>query len=399
MNKRILIVNKFYYPRGGDCIYSMNLERLLMDAGYDVAFFAMKYAQNINSEYARYFASEVNFSGSLGDKVSAAKRTLGKGDIIKSFEAIVNDFKPDAVHLNNIHSYLSPVVAEVAKAHGCKVVWTLHDYKLLCPSYSCLCHGKTCELCYSDKSFVLKNKCMKGSLAASVIAYAEAKIWNKDRLQNCTDLFICPSKFMVSKMMQGGFNSEKLVNICNFVDPAKFEMLRMQPANTRSDYLLYVGRLSIEKGVETLLKVVTETGYRLKIAGGGPLEDELRRNYRNCKNIEFLGMQDAISVVSLLNRAKAMVIPSECYENNPLSVIESLCAGTPVIGARIGGIPELIKDKSGVTFESGNPVSMRKAIDLAMDKDWDNDSIKKESLETFSPTNYLNRLKEVYSTE
>ena len=136
--KRVLIVNKFYYARGGDCVCTLNLEKLLKSQGYEVAVYAMNYPENISSEWAGYFASEVSFSGGVKNKIAAAKRLLGCGDIVKSFKKILDDFRPEVVHLQNIHSYLSPILAKIAKERGVKVVWTLHDYKLLCPSYSCL---------------------------------------------------------------------------------------------------------------------------------------------------------------------------------------------------------------------------------------------------------------------
>ena len=178
MAKRILIVNKFYYSRGGDCIYALNLERMLQQHGYEVAVFSMQYPENEDSRYGRYFAPQVDFAGGIGAKIAAVKRILGVGDVVARFKQLLSDFKPDVVHLNNIHSYLSPVVGEIAKKAGCRVVWTLHDYKLLCPSYACLRNGESCELCFTDKSSVLRTRCMKGSLAASAVAYVEAWYWN-----------------------------------------------------------------------------------------------------------------------------------------------------------------------------------------------------------------------------
>ena len=195
--KRILIANKFYYPRGGDCIVAMNLERLLKEQGHEVAVFAMQYPENVDSGWNSYYASQVDFAGSLGGKLCAAKRLMGHGDIKAAFIRILDDFNPHIVHLHNIHSYLSPVLAKLAKRHGCRVVWTLHDYKLVCPSYACLLNGKPCEQCIGHgKMHVLKNRCMKGSLAASALAYIEARKWNRNVLERYTDAFICPSHFM-----------------------------------------------------------------------------------------------------------------------------------------------------------------------------------------------------------
>lgn len=389
---KVLIVNKFYYPRGGDCIYCLNLEKMLTANGFEVAFFSMEYPKNIDSKYSTYFAPQVDFSGGVSAKIAAVKRTLGMGDIICRFKKILEDFRPDIVHLNNIHSYISPVVGEMAKKAGCRVLWTLHDYKLLCPAYSCLRNGEPCELCFNDKLQVLKTRCMKGSLAASAVAYLETKKWNRKRLEKFTDAFICPSNFMKTKMLQGGFSEDKLKVVCNFIDPVKLTQLESLDCTAKEDYYVYVGRLSPEKGAETLLKAASTLPFKLKIAGGGPLKEELQAKYAS-ENIEFLGHLDAISVANLISHAKFAVIPSEWYENNPLSVIETLCAGTPVIGARIGGIPELVSDKVGLTYQPGNVEGLTSCINEMMTCSYDYAEIAKASRRAFSAETHLNLYK------
>lgn len=397
MQKRILIVNKFYYNRGGDCVASMNLEKLLASAGYEVAFFAMNYPQNIDSKYSNLFASQVDFAGGAASKLKAVMRTFGMGDIRKSFTAMLDEFRPDVVHLHNIHSYLSPVIAALAKNRGCRVVWTMHDYKLLCPAYSCLRNGKPCELCYTDKSQVLRLRCMKGSLAASAVAYLEALKWNRKKLTKLTDAFVCPSQFMADKMKQGGFPADKLNVICNFVDPVKLDLLKSLPSTApRRPYYCYIGRLSAEKGVATLLKAAASLPFELRIAGDGPLADSLKQQYAHCNNIRFLGRLEANEVTSLLAQATASVLPSEWYENNPLGVIESLCAGTPVVGARMGGIPELINSTNGLTFDAGNVEMLAKAISKAMQTPWNHQNIKDISTELFAPDRYLEKIQYLY---
>lgn len=396
MNKRILVVNKFYYARGGDCVCTLNLERLLKSKGWEVAMYAMNYPDNFESEWSQYFASEVGFSGGIGAKIAAAKRLLGLGDIKASFRKILDDFRPDVVHLQNIHSYLSPILAKLAKGVGCKVVWTLHDYKLLCPSYSCLRDGKPCELCFNVKRNVLTKRCMKGSLVASVLAYIEALKWNKAWIERYVDEFVCPSAFMAQKMAQGGFDKSKLKVICNFVDPVKLDVLKNMPVDKREQYYLYVGRLSEEKGVGTLLEVASKLPYKLKVAGGGPLADEFKTKYSNCSNIEILGHQNASQVSELLAGAVVSVVPSECYENNPLSAIESLCAGTPVIGAKIGGVPELIGEGDGFIFESGNKIELGENINKAFSCQWNNEKIKEKSIERFSSERYFELIQKLY---
>lgn len=235
---RILLANKFYYRRGGDCVYVLNLEQLLKKHGHEVAVFAMDYPENMDTEWKRYFPKNMG-------KVMAFTRPFGSREVKDKFNRLLDDFRPDVVHLNNIHTQLSPVLAELAHRRGIRVVWTLHDYKLLCPRYDCLLNGRTvCETCFNgNKKACLDNKCMKGSRLASFIGYREAVVWNRQRLENATDILICPSRFMADKMAQGGFDARKMKVLCNFIDTGKCA----KGDYGKGDYYCYIGRLSREK--------------------------------------------------------------------------------------------------------------------------------------------------------
>jgi glycosyltransferase involved in cell wall biosynthesis len=392
---RVVVVNKFYYRRGGDCVYTLNLEQMLRKAGHEVAVFAMRYPDNEPSEWEEYFPSEVNFSGPVSEKLRGLKRMLGVDDVVTCFHALLNDFRPDIVHLNNIHSYLSPMLASIAHARGVKVVWTLHDYKLLCPSYSRLAGGKVCDRCYGTiaSTCVLATRCMKGSLAASALAWIEALRWRRSVLNRDTDAFICPSAFMASEMLKGGFSKEKIHTLSNFIPTVP-----AAPTAPRGKYYCYVGRLSEEKGVRTLLEAATMLQHELRIAGGGPLLETLKAKYERWPQITFLGHLDGDGVNKLLSGAACSVLPSEWYENNPLGVIESLCAGTPVVGAAIGGIPELISDNNGLTYRSGDVKELATALDAAVYGPWDHDAIRREAIARFNPESYYSRLTDIYNS-
>jgi len=404
MTRRVLLVNKFYYPRGGDCVVVLNTEALLGANGVDAEVFAMQYSQNLPAHYQQQFASQVSFSGTRKQQWQALRRTLGTdGGVVQRFEQVLDDYQPDVVHLHNIHSYLSPIVGQLAHQRGIRVVWTLHDYKLLCPRYDCLRGGKPCTLCYGGaKRNVVSHRCMRGSLPASAVAWLEAKKWNRDRLQRNTDLFVCPSRFMARQMRQGGYGTDKLMVLNNFIDPVKLQHYTQggdAPQPQRQDYYCYVGRLSPEKGVDTLLQVASQLPYVLRVAGGGPMEPELRMQYAHCHNIEFVGMLDAPSVASLLQQARLSVVPSQWYENNPLSVTESLCAGTPVAGARIGGIPELLDDTCGIAFESGNADELAAAIAQGMQRHWDHQGIAAAARQRYSADTHYQSLMRAYGFE
>ena len=399
MAKRVLLVNKFYYPRGGDCIVVMNTEALLRENGVDAQVFAMEYSQNRPAKFKEQFASRVDFSGSFANLWRALRRTLGMDDVRKSFAAVLDEFSPDVVHLHNIHSYLSPVVGQIAHQRGIRVVWTLHDYKLLCPRYDCLLNGKPCEQCVTgSKNGVFEHRCMKGSFPASAVAKMEALKWNRRVLEQNTDLFVCPSQFMASMMKKGGFDPSKTVVLNNFLDPVKLQQYQsLSDGVQREDYYCYVGRLSSEKGIEDLLAVASRLPYKLKVAGGGPLEPSLRIKYAGNANIEFLGIIDAVDVAKLLAGARFSIAPSQCYDNNPLSVVESLCAGTPVAGSHIGGIPELIADGCGLTFTPFDQDAIATAIEQAMSREWNHAEVARQALDKFGPQTHLNVLtKEIY---
>ncbi len=382
---RILLVNKFYYPRGGDCIYMLNLERLLKNHEHEVAVFAMQYSKNLPSEWSRYWPSQMTI-------LKAFTRPFGVKEVKEKFSELLDDFQPDIVHLNNIHTQLSPIIAEIAHSRGKRVVWTLHDYKLLCPRYDCLQNGKTiCEDCFYDKHKVLEHSCMKNSKIASVIAYYEAKKWHRQRMETATDLFICPSQFMADKMMQGGFEKNKLKPLCNFIDVEKCK----RDSYEKDDYYCFIGRLSHEKGVKTLVEVANKLPYKLVIIGSGPLEKELKALAKS--NIEFVGFKQWDEIKPLLGRAKFSITPSEWYEVLGLVNLEAMCLGTPVLAARIGGIPEIIEEGiTGMTFESRNQNDLNNKIQTMWRTKWDYSSIAYRAQERYSSETYYKQLIEYY---
>lgn len=391
---KILLANKFYYRRGGDCIYMLNLEQLLKAHGHEVAVFAMDYPENLDTPWKRYFPKNMS-------KLMAFTRPFGSHEVKSTFKKLLDDFKPDVVHLNNVHTQLSPVMAELAHQRGIKVVWTLHDYKLLCPRYDCLKNGNTiCETCFNgDKKACLDNKCMKGSKLASFIGYKEAVTWNRERLEASTDVFICPSQFMADKMVQGGFSKSKMQTLCNFIDVEKCKFSSTDGTDytddvellpKKDDYYCFIGRLSHEKGAKTLIEAANQLPYKLVIIGGGPLMDELKSVAHT--NIEFVGFKQWDDIKQLVGKARFSVIPSEWYENNPLSVIEAQCLGTPVLGANIGGIPEL----TDYTFSSGNIADLKTKIEKMWNSEFDYQQIASDAQHRYDAETYYDKLINIY---
>lgn len=407
---KILLANKFYYRRGGDCIYMLNLEQLLKQHGHEVAIFSMDYPENLDSPWKKYWPKNMS-------KLAAFTRPFGDAEVRRKWTALLNDFKPDVVHLNNIHTQLSPVIAEIAHSRGIRVVWTLHDTKLVCPCYTCTRDGKWCEECFIDKKSVIRHKCMPGNIPGAIIGWREILKWNKDRLQSCTDKFLPPSQFLADTMVKGGYSAEKMQVLCNFIDVSKVQ----NPSLKKDDYYVFLGRVNSVKGVPTLCKAASQLPYKLIVIGGGELLPELQTQYKDCANIEFIGQKNWDEFRSILEGARFMVLPAEWSENNPLTVIESQSLGTPVLGARIGGIPELICESgcagdaagkngtaqnagengvaNGMTFVSGDVEYLKAKIEQMFAAEFDYAAIAKSAQERYNAEAYYERLMKVYLGE
>ncbi len=383
---KVLLANKFYYRRGGDCIYTINLEQILKKHGNEVAIFCMDYPENNDSPWKKYWPKNMR-------KYDVFSRPFGSKEVINKFTALLNDFKPDVVHLNNIHTQLSPIIAEIAHNMSIRVIWTLHDTKFVCPCYTCMRDGRQCYDCFTNKIAVIKHKCMPGNYPGAIIGYLELKKWNAERLQACTDLFLPPSQFMLDTVVKGGYNAKKFKVMCNFIDISKVQ----NPNFRKDDYYVYLGRVNAVKGLRTLCKAASILPYKLKIIGDGEILDELKNAYMNSDNIEFLGKMDWNEFRPIIEAAKFMVLPAEWSENNPLTVIESQSLGTPVLGANIGGIPELVEPGvTGDIFDSGNVDDLSRHIDIMMHSEFDYPSISKNAHERYSSETYYHKIMEYY---
>lgn len=391
---KILLANKFYYRRGGDCIVTMAVEELLKAHGHEVAIYSMNYPENMDSPWKKYWPKNMS-------KLDAFTRPFGSRQVREGFSRLLDDFKPDVVHLNNIHTHLSPVIAEIAHERGIRVVWTLHDTKLVCPAYTCMRSSngsgtsmQWCEECFTDKKAVIRHKCMPGGVIGSTIGYCEITKWNKDRLQACTDMFLPPSKFMLDTCVDGGYDASKFEVLCNFIDVEKVK----NPNFEKGDYYCYLGRVTEVKGIRTLCEAASKLPYKLKVIGGGDILDELKDKYKTEQNIEFLGQKNWNEFRPVLEGARFMVLPSECSENNPLTVIEAQSLSTPVLGARIGGIPELIDEGvSGMTFESGNVADLKEKIEQMWNVEFDYKKIANDAVDRYSSEAYYEKLMKIYN--
>ena len=361
---KILLINKFLFPKGGDAISTIKTGDLLKEKGNKIYFWGMKDARNPLFPYNNLFISNIDYD----KKISLAKKFKTSFRILYSIEAkekikqLIEIEKPDIVHLHNFAHQISPSILSVFKKQNIPVVMTLHDYKLVCPYWYLLRNGKPCEKCKNGKYFwCVINKCTKKSFFKSLINTVEMYLHHKIlHIYDLIDVFISPSIFLKVKIMELGFRKEIFV-LPNFINIKNY-IPEFEPDEKS---ICYFGRLSEEKGLHTLLKAIKNIDIRLKIIGEGRIEEELKAKVRNdgINNVDFLGYKTDNNLNEEIKKSMFVVIPSECYENNPISILEAFALGKPAIGSKSGGIPELIKHgHTGLTFEPGNPADLRNKI-------------------------------------
>ena len=341
---KILMVNKFLYSRGGCENYMLFLSDHLKKLGHEVQFFGMYDENNTVGNSKGLYTQNMDFhSKGLG-------RFLYPFKIIYSFEAkrkiikVIDDFKPDIIHMNNINFQLTPSVIYGAKKRGIPVVQTVHDYQMICPNHLLYSFRENipCEKCI-EGSYIdcIKNKCIHTSRVKSIIGAMEAKLYSLLKTYKKVDLFITPSYFLEEKLLAARkFYRGKTKTIHNFIDKNKFNSIIPKGEG----YIAFAGRLSAEKGVELIAKTAKlMPEHTIFVAGDGPDKNILE----NIPNIKLVGFLSGEKLVEFMGNAKVLLVPSVWYENCPLSILEAQCMGVPVIAMQSGGMAELIKD--GVT--------------------------------------------------
>ena len=369
---RILMVNKFLYPNGGSETYMFQLGKYLEREGHSVQYFGMEHPDRCVGNAANAYTSTMDFHTSKGlSKISYAFKTVYSMEARKKLRLVLDDFKPDVIHLNNFNYQLTPsMIVETVKWEKetgchCRIVFTAHDFQLICPNHQLFNPNecRVCEKCIGSGNMrffnCVKGKCIHASGVRSLLGFCEAYYWNARSIYRYLDTVICPSVFMKEKMDTNPLLAPKTVFLRNFATAPK-------PSDDISSlkipqrYVLYFGRFSTEKGIATLLKAAEALpDISFVFAGNGPLCEQVNA----VKNVTNVGFLSGGVLYGLIRNASFSVIPSEWYENCPYSVIESLMLGTPVLGARIGGIPELIDEgKTGELFRSGDAEELKSKI-------------------------------------
>jgi len=365
---KILHVNKFIYRRGGAEGYMMDVAAIQRRMGHDVELFGMEHHENVPTRYSEYFPSYVEFGAeraSVPQRIELTGRMLYSKSARVGMAAVLDDFEPDVVHLNNIYHQLSPSILSPIRKRGIRSVLTLHDYKLACPTYQFLADGEICQACLGGKfSNAVRKRCNRGSLAASLASATELAIHTNLSLYGSVDLFLCPSSFLKDQMEAAGVFPDRLRHNPNFVDIGE-----TYAADAPGHGVVYFGRLSYEKGIDVLIDAVAAIGEPLRIAGTGPAEQTLKsRAERSGADIEFLGRLPKEALHDVVRASRVSVLPARWYENQPLSVLESYACGVPVVASSLGGLPEIVIDgETGALVPHNDVAALSSALSRYVD--------------------------------
>lgn len=350
---RILYVNKFGTATSGAENYFLQLADRVGTAGHDVAVMCGR-PRDVPASVQRTFPVDVaDFRAHAGVAQSArhAAGVIWSRQAAAAMTTAIQRFRPQIVHFHNYYHHLSSSVVQAANRAGVRTVMTAHDYKVICPAYVALREGQECFACADRVSpLLLKSRCLHGDLAWSTVAAVEAVVTRRARAVPQT--IIAPSEYLAARVREGWPRATSdvvlLRNPVAFTKPAPNGSDTTQPHAASGSYVLYLGRLAPEKGVDVVVRAASASGVKLVVAGDGPESENLRRLAQQLgAPVEFLGHVAADQVGKVLAGASATVVPSTWPENAPLSVLEALVVGVPAIVAAVGGLPELIDIAGG----------------------------------------------------
>mgnify|MGYP003289327215 CR=1 FL=1 len=378
---KILMVNKFLHPNGGSETYIFELAKQLEYMGHEIQFFGMEHEKRCMGNRIDCYTDNMDFhTGKL-------QKILYPFKIIYSFEArkkmllVLEDFKPDVVHLNNINFQLTPSVIDAVRIFDkknkkrIKIVATAHDYQWVCPNHMLMVPSdkRLCFECSGGKYYQCsKNKCIHNSMVKSILGSIEAYFYSIKNVYKEVDKIICPSEFLNRKLCSNKVLKEKTVTMHNFIVHGSIvnEMAEQKKKKYPDKYVIYFGRYAEEKGIKTLLEVCKMLPkIDFVFAGNGPLENEVNQ----VANIINVGFQTGSELQELVKNAWISVFPSEWYENCPFSVVEAQMYGTPVIASNLGGTPELVENEvTGELFDGMNKKQLKEKIE----KLWNDSSLR-----------------------
>ncbi|MBD3160799.1 MAG: glycosyltransferase, partial [Candidatus Eisenbacteria bacterium] len=384
--------------------YYLDLGERLAARGDHVVYLSMRHPDNVPAGPEDWFVSGVDFREQAGwrDKLRRAARTISSTEAAEAAHRVVRRSRPAVAHLHNIYHHLSPSVIRAIDREGVGIVQTLHDYKLICPAYLLMTEGEICERCRGGRYHeALRHRCLLDSRAASFVAMVEAYLHRWRRTYQKIRTFLCPSRFMLEKVRSFGIDSSRLVHLPYFLPVDRYD-----PGPGDGGYYVYAGRLSREKGIATLLEAHARLPRKrvpLRILGDGPLRERLEERTRELglEDVVFEGYQPADRLRATVRTARFTVVPSEWYENYPFAILEAFALGRPVVGTRIGGIPELVRDgETGWTAPHRDPDALAECLARMMNDPAKADEMGKGArawvADALSPEKHLERLDAIY---
>ncbi len=381
----------------------LDVAELQEKAGHEVAFFGMDHPRNSPQPYQAHFPKQVDLEPpppGLHHRAATAARMVYSPASRRGISAVVRAFRPDVAHVHNIYHQLSPSVLRPLAAAGVSIVMTVHDYKLICPSYLLLDHGQVCEACLGGNfAHAALRRCKDDSLGASALLALETSLHRVTRAYGPVRLFLCPSRFLAGKLADGRVYPERLRVLNNFVDA-----LAVTPKAAPGGALLYSGRLYPEKGVDQLIEALglLGGGVSLDVAGEGPERSRLEALARSHApdRVRFHGFVPRERLPELVRAAAVVVAPSRSHENQPLAVLEAFAAGVPVVASDRGGLPELVSDRYGMVVPADDAPALATALGglladpqraFAMGR-----AARAMVEEVFAPERHLERLERLY---
>ncbi len=397
---KVLLVNKFHYIKGGSETYYFALGDLLEKKGHQVIWFSMKDERNFPCAQSKYFVNHVDFNAS-GNPVKTARAALHllySREAGRKFARLLDDEKPDIIHLNIFQSQLTGSIVEEACKRHIPIVYTAHDLKSVCPNYLMMHHQMTCEKCLDGHyGHCFMNGCMKNSRAKSLLASMEAYVYRLRKTYQKIDYVITPSFFYKKKLEAAGIFRCPIEHVKNFLPEGT-----VYGEGSRGEYFLYFGRLSREKGIHTTIKAFSKAHIeeKLYIVGSGPEDEQLRSMVKELgmeEKILFLGFKTGAELQKIVANALCVCLPSEWYENGPYSILEAQALGRPAIVSDYGGLPELVEDgRTGYIIESGNVSDLTEKIQLMSKSEMDSSYISQMATHNYSAKLYAEHIIDIY---
>lgn len=366
---KVLHVEKFVRrSRGGASAYMLDVVERQRLRGHDVAVFGMQHPDNEQTRYAEQFAPRVELDpppAGVVAKARTAARMIWSAPAAEAITRVLDDFEPDVVHCHNIYHQLSPSVLAPIAERAIPTVMTVHDFKLVCPTYHLRDrHGIHCTACVTGTPLhVLRKRCEDGSVAASGVLAMEAIVHRRRDSYAAVDAFICPSRYLMENLERGGLPADRLRHLPNAIELPGEPTTRTTADELR---LVFTGSLIERKGVDLVLEAIRPLhGVSLTICGDGPERDRLVALAASFGDrVRFTGHLDRGEIAEQLSQADALVLASRGMENQPLSVLEALAHGVPAVVADTAPMRELVTHgQNGLLFESGSAAALGTAIE------------------------------------